>query len=323
MHVVGTIDPPGTGVRPYIWHAGTWNVLPILPNHTLGFGYAINESLVAVGMSTNNVTGPLTAVRWINGNIEEFNLPYGANSYALDINERGDIVGWMGQTTTTNSRAFVRWADGTIQDLGTVPGGYTGYAVAINNHGHILINGRTSPQGQPIVTGSYLWVDGTFQPLGNLVINGLLYETTAGIDLNDHDEIVGIAGRIDGPATGFYWKGGVIRYLREMIPTAPTPAQQVWMYNIGSINNHGQIAGSGFDFQPPSRNFGVVLTPVRTVEGDATCDGVVNVSDLLRVLSTWGACPPFDCHSDIDDNGVVNQWDLFLVLANWGRTGPS
>jgi len=51
-------------------------------------------------------------------------------------------------------------------------------------------------------------------------------------------------------------------------------------------------------------------------QGDITNDGIVNVSDLLQLLSNWGACP--GCPADLDNSGVVNINDLLTLLSNWG-----
>lgn len=58
--------------------------------------------------------------------------------------------------------------------------------------------------------------------------------------------------------------------------------------------------------------------------GDATSDGVVNVADLLAVISAWGPCPspcPARCAADVapipGDCGV-NVNDLLMVINNWG-----
>ncbi|MCI0676742.1 MAG: hypothetical protein L0Y42_13320 [Phycisphaerales bacterium] len=51
-------------------------------------------------------------------------------------------------------------------------------------------------------------------------------------------------------------------------------------------------------------------------------DGVVNVGDLLMIISNWGICPPgAPCVSDVappGGNGVVNIEDLLLVISEWG-----
>lgn len=58
--------------------------------------------------------------------------------------------------------------------------------------------------------------------------------------------------------------------------------------------------------------------------GDVNDDGVVNVADLLAVISTWGACPgaPTFCAPDLATaprgDGQVNVADLLNVITNWG-----
>ncbi|MCI0363459.1 MAG: dockerin type I domain-containing protein [Phycisphaerales bacterium] len=49
-------------------------------------------------------------------------------------------------------------------------------------------------------------------------------------------------------------------------------------------------------------------------------DGVVNIIDLLAVISAWGACspPPAPCLADINGDGVVNVADLLAVISAWG-----
>ena len=50
-------------------------------------------------------------------------------------------------------------------------------------------------------------------------------------------------------------------------------------------------------------------------------DGKVNVSDLLKVLATWGAiaapCPPSP-RADSNSDCKVDVPDLLSLLGNWG-----
>lgn len=60
---------------------------------------------------------------------------------------------------------------------------------------------------------------------------------------------------------------------------------------------------------------------------DLNCDGAVNVTDLLTVISGWGPCPPplpppsstphANCEGDINNDGIVNVTDLLSVISNW------
>jgi len=70
--------------------------------------------------------------------------------------------------------------------------------------------------------------------------------------------------------------------------------------------------------------------PGRALAGGPPCpgsvngDGMVDVNDLLMVISSWGACPtpcPRSCTADIDPvagNCVVDVNDLLVVITSWG-----
>ena len=49
---------------------------------------------------------------------------------------------------------------------------------------------------------------------------------------------------------------------------------------------------------------------------DANNDGVVNIVDLLEVISAWGPCP--GCDADTNGDDVVNILDLLEVISGWG-----
>ena len=56
-------------------------------------------------------------------------------------------------------------------------------------------------------------------------------------------------------------------------------------------------------------------------EGDINCDGVVNVDDLLELLSQYGECPdPTDCSGDLDGDGDVDVNDLLALLAAYSTS---
>ncbi len=55
------------------------------------------------------------------------------------------------------------------------------------------------------------------------------------------------------------------------------------------------------------------------IPGDVDGDGVVDVLDLIAVLSAWGPCPPppDECPADVNGDGTVDVLDLLVVLSNW------
>ncbi len=48
---------------------------------------------------------------------------------------------------------------------------------------------------------------------------------------------------------------------------------------------------------------------------DFNCDGVVNIEDLIELLSRWGKCA--GCPQDLDGDGSVSITDLIQLLAQW------
>ena len=49
---------------------------------------------------------------------------------------------------------------------------------------------------------------------------------------------------------------------------------------------------------------------------DTNADGVVDITDLLSMISQWGDCD--NCASDVNDDGTVDINDLLIVISNWG-----
>lgn len=73
----------------------------------------------------------------------------------------------------------------------------------------------------------------------------------------------------------------------------------------------------GWHNVPPEDDFGV---PVPDCVGDVNGDDVVDFSDLVELLSTFGPCPAnADCSADLDEDDEVGFSDLLIVLANWGN----
>ena len=157
-------------------------------------------------------------------------------SQALGINapitlgawHSGQIVGYF--TTPSGPRHPCLWqADGTITDLGTLPGAVDdGWANGINNSGQIVGCSKAP-------SGSYhacLWQDGTITDLGTLP-GGVLSEA---LGINDSGQIVGWSDMTkDVDVHACLWQDGTITDL-GMLPGGS-------LSEALGINNSGQIVG--------------------------------------------------------------------------------
>ena len=76
-------------------------------------------------------------------------------------------------------------------------------------------------------------------------------------------------------------------------------------------NEMGQISGEYAD-----GGGNVISNNCAYCDGDVNGDAIVDVTDLLAVVGSWGPCVP--CMTDIDGNGIVDVTDLLIVVGNWG-----
>jgi trimeric autotransporter adhesin len=57
----------------------------------------------------------------------------------------------------------------------------------------------------------------------------------------------------------------------------------------------------------------------RSGPSDLTCDGVVDVLDLLILLDAWGECKDCgNCLGDLNNDCTVDVLDLLMLLDDWG-----
>lgn len=92
-----------------------------------------------------------------------------------------------------------------------------------------------------------------------------------------------------------------------------TPTATVRVRFVASDDLNNSVTEAGID------NFNVEVVSCDNATpcpGDVTGNQVVNVDDLLLVISSWGPCA--GCDADTDGNGVVNVDDLLTVISGWG-----
>ena len=299
-------------VRPQaiLWHRDQVIELGIPPGGDSSNALAINSKSQVAGYWGNLVFGPSPlAFIWQDGVITDLTPDLGApRSIAYDNNDLGMVTGWMGTNENTDAHAFI-WDDGKVTDLGVIPGGFTAEGMAINNLGHVAIQGRMFNDQNEVIVRSFLWRDSQWIDLG--VLPGC--EETRVLDLNDAGQAIGYC---DGSVFHrFLWQDGAMWEINDLIQTNDPNFDTISL--VWAINNAGQITGKGhhFEFGSPALR----LNPILPTPGDLDGDGVVGVKDLLILLGNWGPCEDCnDCVADLNGDCVVGVTDLLTLLGNWG-----
>lgn len=162
------------------------------------------------------------------GGIEDLGTPNGLQSVANAINNRGVIVGSHETGPFTPGRAF-RWTRaGGMQDLRTLPDGFSIEALNINNQGDI-VGAADTPAGKRGV----LWTKtGAIIALGTLP-NSFFSSASA---INERGEIVGSSTTSSDFSRAVLWTPN-----GQIVNLGVLPGdQESWAYGI---NNTGAVVG--------------------------------------------------------------------------------
>ncbi len=90
-------------------------------------------------------------------------------------------------------------------------------------------------------------------------------------------------------------------------------------FTVNQISSFGEdAAGELYIVDQGSTTTGQVFKIIPETPpllGDINNDGLVNVTDLVGVIGSWGPCQ--GCPADTDCSGVVDVTDLITVISNW------
>jgi len=185
--------------------------------------------------------GPSSSVNCCDHQITARGVVVGSADTAAANPNPGCFNGPLGGTDCNVNQAF-QWQDGTLTNLGALPGGYNSYAQAVNSRGTVV--GSAENGVTDLVLGipefeAVLWRNGQITNLGTLGGN----ESVA-LDINDHGQIVGAAANsVPDPASmfgfatqtrPFLWEDGVMRDLDTLGGTDGVAFM---------MNQRGQIMG--------------------------------------------------------------------------------
>jgi probable HAF family extracellular repeat protein len=216
--------------------------------------FEINDSGVIAG---DSFVGPtiVDAASWTNQKIKSLGaLSNSIFTAGLDINGTGEIVGEsiFSYGPPFTSHGFKWTAAGGLEDIGTLPGGDTSMANAVNESG--IIAGQSNAGAFPGAWHAVKWnVSDDVEDLGTLP--GGTY--SIGFGINDYGTIVGYGNIADNAAHAMVWTAaGGMQDLNNLIP-----ANSGWvLINANDVNDTGQITGYG---TRNGFNHAFLLTPVK------------------------------------------------------------
>ncbi len=307
-HVAGTFNPSAAGVPSsqwsFCWDGQEFRVIPPMGGLGVAAAKGINDLGAVVGTMTHPESGVLEAFVWQDGKtaiIGPFEIE---RSRVRDINNLGQVVGYMGAADPLNAtaRGFI-WQDGEVFVLPPIPGGLTSICSAVNDLGQVVGGGLVQDADGALQTHAMLWQPDAMIDLG---IVGP-YSKSAATDINNFGQVVGVCQATADCGTcktAFLWQDGEMLALEDLVD------EQVFgtLTQALAINDHGQILCEGHIYS-------VILTPILTSATDLDYDCRTDLDDLLILIGQWG---PGDGAADYDEDGTVGISDLIALLLNWG-----
>jgi probable HAF family extracellular repeat protein len=208
----GCIAPQVLQFKPVTWASGKIRELVTLDGDRDGAAFAINDNGHVAGASgqcsafnssiLENLP-PLHALLWQGDIVTDLgNLGgtgQGFGNLALNLNNRGQVVGQSDLAGDANFHAFLWTKASGIEDLGTLAGDVNSVALGINDGGEIVglsLDANFDPH-------PYLWQNGVMTNLNSLIpASSPLYLLLA-CSINSSGEIVGLAVTSAGEVHGY------------------------------------------------------------------------------------------------------------------------
>jgi probable HAF family extracellular repeat protein len=240
------------------WRAVVWTPdghihnLGTLPGGTESFGLDVNSRGEVIAASNNAVPDPFSPIfSWRtqtrtfllqNGFMQDIGTLGGPDTFALTINDQGQITGQSYINSTPNAdnspscppgvpaQDPFLWDKGRMIDIGSL-GGTCSLPNRLNNRGQVvgisyLADNRT--------VHAFFWDRGVLTDIGTL--GG---PTSQALDLSDSGLVVGTANLADGTHHAFVWKDGVL----TDVGVVPGDLCS----NGLAVNSRGQVIGTSTD----------------------------------------------------------------------------
>ena len=190
-------------VDPFLWEEGTMIDLGSLGG-TSGFegdGVALNNHGQIVGSS--NLAGDIYyhPFLWTKpGPMQDLGTFGGNYGTANAVNEAGEVVGWATNSGDQALFAFF-WKNGTLTNLGVLPGKVCSYAHQINAEGQVT--GSSDDDCADGNSHAFLWENGGPMVDLNDLVSGADMTLGGATGINDRGEITGVGTLANGDLHAF------------------------------------------------------------------------------------------------------------------------
>ena len=235
----------GFQTRAFSWRNGAMEDLGTLGTGTNAQAILINERGQVVGWSyvnslpTNNclfafVTGSFIWDQEIG--MRNLGSLGGRCTEATDMNNRGQVVGFSNLPGDLSEHGFL-WDNGSFQDLGGSLGG--------NSQGPFAMNERGEAVGFANLPGDNVFHAVLWRHVGDLIDLGGVGadQCSFATSINARTQVVGTSGDCVSTAHVFLWEDGSMSDLNSLIE----PNSPLHLELTETINDHGEIAGTGSD----------------------------------------------------------------------------
>jgi probable HAF family extracellular repeat protein len=275
-HITGYGVVAKTGeIHAFIYTNGVFKDLGLL-GYTASDGIAINDSdqVAADGIGPGS-----TALLYSNGTASPIGSSDGGFTYALGMNNLGDIVGY-GRNGDGNLVGFA-YVGGVFTDLSTVNINIF-RAYAINDSEAIVGASAYYPSRYTYAYHAFLYAGGVYTDLGSLTGNPSTYTEAFGI--NNAGDIVGYSTGTDGLFHAFLYTNGAMQDLGTFngLNTAAV-----------AINNSGQIIGELID------SYGILTNGPSFLYQNGT------MADLSTLITSGGTGWSGLTATGINDSGAI------------------
>lgn len=193
----------------------------------------INNAGQVGAVSESSTFEQYRAARYSGGQLQDLGTLGGELSETLAINDAGQVVGDATTTSDPLSYHAFLWDNGTMKDLGLLPGGNASQAWGVNIHSEVVGQAITQV-GAAFVFHAFHWANNHMTDISPGELTNHLAE-----GINAGGLIVGTRDPGASTAKALLWNNGQMIDLNTLV----NPPVGATLQSARAINDTGQIAG--------------------------------------------------------------------------------